>query len=255
MLLAYVDESGNPGYTGSATFSLGCVLVEDTNWPAAFDGMIDFRRFLRTAFGIRVRDEIKANWLVRNSGPTFTPLNLGDNIRRDIYRMHLRMLAKLDLRAFAVVIEKSNINNQTKNPRDIGWEYLLQRLERVSTKTPVPILLVHDEGDAATVRKLARKARRAGTAGSAFGTGYLKTPAKLLIDDPVPRQSDQSYFIQLADLVAYAAFRKHHPPPVKRASVCPQNMWDRIGTAVFKEATQLQAGQPGVVEGIVRWPT
>lgn len=71
-------------------------------------------------------------------------------------------------------------------------------------------MLLHDEGDDANIRKLGRKARRAGTARSAFGTGMLSVPAYRLVDDPIPKRSDQSYFVQLADLSAYAAFRAYY---------------------------------------------
>lgn len=54
---------------GSLTFSLGCVLVQASAWPEVFDSFIDFRRYLRTTFGVPVRAEIKANFLLRNGGP------------------------------------------------------------------------------------------------------------------------------------------------------------------------------------------
>jgi hypothetical protein len=75
---------------------------------------------------------------------------------------------------------------------------------------------MHDEGEAHLVRRLQRKARRAGMAGSMFGTGVLSRPAKLVLDDPVPRASREAYFVQLADLDAYAAFRRLYPPPPRR---------------------------------------
>jgi Protein of unknown function (DUF3800) len=93
------------------------------------------------------------------------------------------------------------------------------------------VLIVHDEGDALSVRTNARKARRAGTAGSAFGTGLLSVPFRNLLDDPVPRDSKQSYFLQMADLAAYAAFRRLYPPPARDVQIVPQTMWDELGTA------------------------
>jgi hypothetical protein len=53
-------------------------------------------------------------------------------------------------------------------------------------------MVVHDEGNALAVRKIVRKSRRAGTAGSMLGTGVLKVPFARLVDDPVPRDSSQS---------------------------------------------------------------
>jgi Protein of unknown function (DUF3800) len=253
--IAYVDESGDSGYSGSRTYTLGCVLIECAQWPDAFDAFLGFRRFLKSNFGIRMRDEIKANYLLHGSGP-LGRLNLGDHQRRAIYRQHMRLASKLPVQAFAVVIHKGQIRNQaTINPRDVAWQFLLQRIERRSTTANTPILVMHDEGDSLNIRKLARKARRANIAGSAFGTGYLQVPARLLIDDPVARQSHQSYFVQLADLVAFAAYRRLYPPPVTRFPVCHEKMWDELGTARYVPATQLAVAH-GVTQhqAVVSWP-
>jgi hypothetical protein len=254
VLLAYVDESGDSGYAGSMTYTLGCVLVEANDWPDRFDGFLAFRRFLRTQFGILMREEIKANYLIRGGGP-LTSRGFGDQIRHDIYRQHMRLAPKLGLDVFAVVIEKQKIRVR-RNPRDIAWEFLLQRFERMGTEDGQRVMVVHDEGDALAVRGLVRKARRASTAGSAFGLGRLYLPARLIIDDPVSRDSGQSYFIQLSDLAAYAAFRTVHPPPPQRSPVCPASMWDELGGARFADANRLATGVLGrsAARGIVVWP-
>jgi lysophospholipid acyltransferase (LPLAT)-like uncharacterized protein len=251
MELAYVDESGSVGYKqgSSATYTLGCVLVRGTVWPDAFDAFISYRRFLKREFGIPVRAELKANWLVRGSG-TIEHLALSDGARFRIFRGHLRLARKMGVQAFAVSVVKARIKKQTWDPRDIAWEYLFQRLERRSTLSGQPVYLIHDEGENDLIRKLARKARRANIAGSRFGTGNLRRPARLLIEDPTPRNSAESYFIQLADMTAYAAYRRLFAPPPKRTSVCPSSMWDELGDARIVEVNELTGGHPGLVE----WP-
>lgn len=248
MMLAYVDESGDAGLAGSLTYSLGTVMVESSRWPSVFDDLIDFRRFIRRQFGVRVRDELKANYLLRNGGP-LRPLQLSEQARFAIYRGHMRIQAKLELKAFAVVIDKVALATKRPglDPRDVGWEYLLQRLERYTTKNATEVMLIHDEGEALRVRGLARKARRAGSAGSAFGTGYLRRPAQRVIDDPVARDSSQSYFLQLADMNAYAAFRHLFPPPPRAVQIVPQSMWNELGPARLLAVSALAGGPPGIV--------
>lgn len=248
MWFTYVDESGDAGLAGSRTYSLGAVMVDTSSWPRVFDGVIDFRRFLRSEFGVPVRAEIKANYLLRNGG-SFRALGLSEKARQRIYRSHMRLQHKLDLLAFAVVVDKPRLHAQRPDvdPRDVAWEFLIQRLERFTTKNDTETLLIHDEGDQLRVRGLARKARRAGTAGSAFGTGLLRRPAARVIDDPVPRNSNQSYFLQMADLNAYAAFRHVVPPPARRVQIVPQTMWDELGTARLLAVSQLAGGPPGIV--------
>lgn len=163
----------------------------------------------------------------------------------------MRLHHKLELKTFGVVAKKDVMMKLgiTADPRDVAWGWMLQRLERFSTKGTTPLLIVHDEGDTLLVRKAVRKFRRAGTAGSAFGTGTLKVPARFFVDDPVPRASDQSYFVQLADLAAYAAFRHVYPPPPKPVQIVPQNMWNELGHARYLPVSALAGGPPGLVVG------
>jgi Protein of unknown function (DUF3800) len=253
--LAYVDESGNLGLPGSRTYTLGCLFLDAERWPDAFD-QIGFRRILRDTYGVPVRAELKANYLLRGKGPLW-PLRLAETERFEIYRELMHVQAALGFQTYAIVINKQELADRghAENAREVGWEFLLQRLERLTTTTHMTAMLVHDEGEGTVIRKIARKARRAGSAGSAFGTGHLNVPARLLVDDPVPRDSRQSYFVQLADISAYAAFRKIHPPPARLTPIVPQSMWDELGAATYADANYLaRLEHPSDPPGIVSWP-
>lgn len=247
--MAYVDESGDTGLSpgSSLTYTLGCVLVDADKWPDAFDQLLAFRRRVRDKFAVPMRAEIKANYLLRNTG-SLRPLGLGPTERHLIFRAHLRMLDHLPARAFAVTVDKRNKTTTPDHIFDLAWEGLLQRLERTSTKEKATFMISHDEGENDAVRRWVRRSRRHLTAGSAFGTGTLTTPARRLVDDPIARKSEQSYFIQLADLVAYAAFRSVIPPGPGIARVCPQTMWGEIGAATHTAVSGLR---PRAAAGIV----
>lgn len=252
MYLAYVDDSGDAGPKGSRSYVLACVLVDAQAWPRVFDDVLGFRRQLKATFGVPMRVELKANYLLRNKGPFFA-LKLSERSRRRIYDLAMSHQGGLGTKTFAIVIDKQKlaVRPVPRDPREVAWEYLLQRLERLSSKTSnTPIMVIHDEGEELTIRKLMRRARRIGTAGSAFGTGSLSRPATYLIDDPVPRNSAHSYFIQMADLNAYAAYRNTFgPSPHPRPIVTPQT-WNRIDTGRFRPANSLKGGTPGIVV----WP-
>ncbi len=251
--LAYIDDSGNSAFppAGSLTYTLACVLVEARRWPGVFDDLIEYRRFLKANFGIPIRAEIKANFLLRNGGPHLRAHPLSEGARYRIYRGFMRLIEKLDLDVFAVVVKKPRMQQlgDGRDPRGVAWEWMLQRLERFSTKGDTPLLLLHDEGEAMLIRKATRRARRAGTAGSAYGTGPLRRPARLIIDDPVPRHSDQSYFVQLADLCAYAAFRAVYPPSPRPIQIVPGIMWQELGAARFAPVNAVAGGPLGLVIG------
>lgn len=248
MYLAYVDESGDTGTAGSRTYTLGCVLVSAAKWPSTLDGILGFRRFLRQELGVPVRAEIKANHLLQNGGP-FRELGLSEHARRFIYAGMMRLQNRLGVRSFAVVINKAQLRADV-DPFETAWTFLPQRLERLSHVDDAPVMVVHDEGNSDAIRKLARRARRFGTAGSMFG-GSLARPFIRLIEDPVSRSSAESYFLQLADLNAYAAFRRVHLPPSRRIQIVHASMWDELGAARYRPANQ-RAGGPS--DGIVSWP-
>jgi hypothetical protein len=253
VLIAYVDESGNTGNIsegGSETFTLGCLLIHSRDWPASFDALLAFRRRIRDRFGVPMRAEIKASHLLRCSG-VIRDLGLAPAVRRLIFRAHMRELENLNTKAFGIVIDKRTSTATPDHIFDLGWETLLQRLERASQfaghDEDGPFMIMHDEGENDQIRRLVRKARRRLTAGSAYGPGSLSHAAWKLIDDPVPRRSEQSYFIQLTDLVAYAAFRDTVPPSKNVATVCPGTMWQEIGDAIRAETNYLKPGTPGIV--------
>lgn len=249
MLLAYVDESGNTGDVdkgGSLTYTLGCVLVDADDWPESFNKLLAFRRRVRDKFDIPMRVELKANYLLRNSG-SIRDLKLGPPARHLIYRAHMRILNDLRAKVFGIVIDKRATRAVPDDVFELAWETLLQRLERASYYQEQPFMILHDEGEDAQIRKLVRRARRYLTAGSMYGRGSLVNAAKRLVDDPVARKSDSSYFVQLADLVAYAAFRDTVPPGPSVRGVCPQEMWLEAGDAIRRETNRRSGGTPGIV--------
>jgi hypothetical protein len=70
----------------------------------------------------------------------------------------------------------------------------------------------------------------------------------MLIDDRMPRRSEQSYLIQVADLVAYSAYRSVIPPGESLARVCPQGMWAELGDATHTAVSGLRPrAAPGIV--------
>jgi hypothetical protein len=95
VIIAYVDESGDTGNQrarSSATYTLGCVLVNGSNWNGAFNDLIAMHRRIRDRFDVPMRAEIKANFLVRGAG-SFKKLQLAPAERHLIYRAHLRQKA------------------------------------------------------------------------------------------------------------------------------------------------------------------
>lgn len=66
-------------------------------------------------------------------------------------------------------------------------------------------MIITDEGRVGKMRKTARKIQRINIIPSKFVGSYRKE-IKLLIEDPLPKKSQESYFIQISDFVAYMVY-------------------------------------------------
>jgi len=250
MLLCYVDESGDPGYKGSPTqaFVLACVVVPDEHWLPTLDMLVRMRRYLHTNFGLSIRAEIKASELVKGKGPWAEcgpqRQGLSPEARLRIYRLCLRALTRLPwLRVFAVVIDKYEIVKQsTTDPRDRAWTFLIQRLERRKTN----VMLLPDDGHNAFIDEKVRQMRRFNRVPAGGSSeAVLSRPALNVVEDPAHRSSRRSYFVQMADLCAYAAHRF-----VVSKKPFPQDMWLTLTASFENEVNSVRGGPPG----IVKWP-
>jgi len=222
MEFAYVDESGDTGAAGTRTFTLGCVLVPVDDWFARFDQLVTMRREIRDAYLLPMRQEAKANRMV-GVKKIYRELGLGDGQVRDIYQRHMRAAAQIASGVFAIVIRKDLLAKPDLDVFDISWRYLLERLRKRTEESGTPIMVIHDIGQDDAIRKLLRRFRRL-----TWTAAGARVSAPLIIEDPVPRDSQHSYFIQLADLAAYAASARALPRTGRTTTICNDEMWQLL---------------------------
>jgi hypothetical protein len=244
MYLCYFDESGDPGYKNSLThaFALACVIVHDRAWLNTLDQIIAFRRFLRVSFGIQMREELKAGHLIHNNGP-FTRLRVGEKARMKIFRMGLRLQAKLGIETFAIVVDKDEMTRRGRNDeaQKKAWQLAYERLERYTADKRDTCMVFPDEGVYDMIRTLLREKRRYSSVPSHYGTAPLSRPASFVLEDPSIRKSSESYFVQLADLNAYAAHRRVKPQPWFGTEY-----WEQLGAARVSAVSKLAGGPIGI---------
>lgn len=231
------------GKGATRTMGLGCVLVSAYGWTSALDSMQDLRRGIHQDYKIRIRDEVKGEWLV-GIKKHFREARLGDGQLRDIYRRHMNAIGRLSTGIFAIVIDKDKIQKRDIDVEAMAWNMLFQRLRYRTMQTGHPIVLVHDQtSDYKALRTRWRKFRR-----YSYDAAGKQVAAPLLLEDPVSRESDQSYFIQLADLAAYAATRRIIPPQGKRIARCSPEMWMEAAPALLTTVSSDRG------DAIVTWP-
>jgi len=253
MYLAYLDESGDPGpiaTSPSKFYVVACVLVQDRAWHENLEKLVKLRRWLRAKYGIRARDEIKATDIRRGQGP-LSPLRWSLDERMTFYRVLLHIQARMNLKSFAVAIDKGKLA-AGRDPREVAWQYTFQRVDSFCKSVGELATLFPDAGNGYFLRGLLRRVRKRQHIAGRYG-GLLSIPAQRIVEDPNERASHDSYFIQLADWNAYAAHRSSYvaPGPVTGLS----NVWDSLGSARLLEVNKLLLRTvPNAPPGIVRYP-
>lgn len=221
MYLMYVDESGDCGITGSKTpyFVLTGMVVHELHWHDCLENLIDFRRQLRSNFGLRLREEIHASQMIARTGKELARIHKAD--RLTILRLFAKRLAgNAEIRLINVIVNKG-----TKDPTypvfEMAWKALVQRFENTIRYRNFPGphntdergLLLPDRTDEKKLRDLLRRGRRWNPVPNQaeYGMGYRNLVLQRIVEDPVFKDSDHSYFIQACDLCAYLLYQHYAP--------------------------------------------
>lgn len=216
MYLMYVDESGDTGLVNSPTdrFVLSGLVIHESRWREFATRIADFRRTMKTVHGLPIRTEIHASEFVRSPPVP----GMARHVRLAILRNFLDELAKMDFISITNVVVKKAGKPAGYDVFDNAWKALFQRFENTLKNGNFPGKARNDFGlvltDATDGKRLTRLVRRMSVFNyipSQFGTGSRNVPILRIIEDPHPKDSKDSYFIQAADLCAYFVMQRAKP--------------------------------------------
>lgn len=228
MYFAYVDESGDPGRfddtrrnhsTGTRHYCLCGILIPSDCWTEYLAGMVGVRRELRRNFNFPVRKELHAAELIHPRSNRTTLLLGGRRRRVELYRFALRGFAKIMPRArlIAVNVDKKMIADPLPQGLDyeqMAWDAFLRRYQRILDASKGAAashgLIFADETNEVKIRAQLRRMRRQSVSPALFPDRPSEGQMRIL-EDPVMRNSAQSYFVQFADLAAHALYRHRYP--------------------------------------------
>ena len=219
MFLMYIDESGDTGKINSPTkyFVLSAIVMHETNWQNILDDLILFRKSLKNQYGLLMKDEIHASVFI-NGSPKLKN-NITRNDKLDILKKCLKWLdSRNDISIVTIRCDKSA--NPTKDIFDFAWRVLIQRFDNTLAYNNFPNatgsdkgMIISDNTDGGKLTKLLRKMRRFNQIPNAtsFGSGSRNITLRAVVEDPVMRDSAESYFHQMVDVVAYFARQNYEP--------------------------------------------
>lgn len=213
----YVDESGDTGLVNSPTgyFVLSGIIVHESRWREFLNTLIGFRKTLKGVYGLPLRVEIHASEFI-----TRRPYDLPKHVRLSILRNTLDELAKLEYISITnVVINKTN-KKIDYDVFDFAWRTLFQRFENTMIHGNLPGGHRNDNGiiitDATAGQNLLRIVRKMAVHNyipndARFNGGARNIPITRIIEDPHGKNSEQTYPIQMCDVVAYFLQQKFAP--------------------------------------------
>lgn len=246
MFLVYCDESGDVGTLNSPSkyFVLSGIVIHELKWKQMLDEMIQFRSDLKKKYGLLLKEEIHASVFING-----VPRLRNGAHRNDRLRLLTDCLDFLNSRDYISIITVRCNKSKRKDKDEVffrTWNYFVQRIENTvkfkNFSTPNPndtAILVPDQGNTATIRGIIRKMRKYNPISNktSYGPGSRMIEVKHVIKDPVFRDSKDSYFHQMADVVAYFARQYYEPNNFIKRKGAKKYYVSKLGSVTNKFAT------------------
>lgn len=245
MFLMYADESGDCGMVNSPTdyFVLSGVVIHELSWRRCLDQMIAFRRRMLQQYGLYIRDEIHCAAMINRPGDL---IRIKRHDRLAIVRAFADEVSTMaEIRVINILVDKRN-KDVNYDVFGSAWRALIQRFENTVARRNFPGsthadqcgILFPDDTDNKKLRQILRAMRRYNPIPNQaqFGPGYRNLMLRTIIEDPGFKDSRDSYFIQIADLVAYLLYQKHSPSSYIRRKYA-QKYFDRLEPVLCKVAS------------------
>lgn len=208
MYFAYYDETGDDGFPrcSSPLFVFSAAYFHQSNWRANFNVLKDFRKQVRKKYGLKIKDEIHTKDFLMNA-PRYRNLNIDPNNRVSMISEYCDAIAKMNLSIVNVVINKTVIRNKNYPVLDKALTYSVQRIDNDIDDKTESFVIITDKGRIAKMRKITRRVQLHNPIVSKFDRDVVvQYPLQRLLEDPLPKDSKDSYFIQVSDLVSYIVY-------------------------------------------------
>lgn len=205
MYLVYFDESGDDGLPGASDlFILTSLAVRAQLFTKTFLHIKALRKQLKTKYGLPLNVELHTRALLLNKNP-YVNFRFDDDCRCSIIDEIINYLPTLDIRFTNVAINKRTVKKSYYNVLDNAVDYSINRIERTFSdqNSGENYLIITDDGRIEKMRRTTRRIKQVNYVPNDSGVGYYRSEIDGLVEDPLPKKSDQSYFIQLCDLISY----------------------------------------------------
>jgi len=264
--LMYVDESGDcglPSPAGGSPTRFSCLtglVVHELRWRDTLNELIEFRHFVKRRYGVYLDEELHAAEMINNVRRLDGRLRgIPKHQRLAIVRHHADQLNRLSaVRLINVYVDK--VTGRFQNPDDVfrrAWYALFQRFENTILHRNFPGppnaqergLVFPDATDAAKLKRHLGDMRRSNPLWTTHRDGVrtvANEPIRLLIEDPICRDSRDSYFLQAADCAVFLFKQRLEPSAYMRRHGGHAYFHTRLNSVLCTEASR--SNEYGIVE-------
>jgi hypothetical protein len=234
MYLMYVDESGDCGMPSdgspSALFCLSGLVVHELRWRDTMTQLLSFRHWLKGRYKVYLEDELHAADMISKPSKLASSLQrLAKHQRLAIIRHFADEIAALaDVSIINVVVDKRT--GRVPNKDEVfrwAWYSLFQRFENTIRYQNFPGpknaddrgIVFPDATDGQKLKQFLEKMRMNNRLKVRQRSGsfvYFNEPIRVIIEDPVVRDSKHSYLIQAADCAAFLLKQSIEPSSYMR---------------------------------------
>jgi hypothetical protein len=227
------------------------MVIHELIWQRQLNDLIDFRRFLRRKYGLKLREEIHASDMISNPG---TLMRIRKDLRLQILKHCIDWLAtQTNCNLISIRVDKSG---KSADIFESAWSALIQRFENTINNKNFPGpkntddkgILLPDQTDEKKLRMIVRKMRHYNpvpNTQSLFSGGRRNLIIQTIVEDPLHKNSAHSYFSQMVDVTAYFLKQLYAPNNYIRKKGA-RNYFNRLSPILCKVASNTHPN--GIVE-------
>lgn len=238
MWFAYIDESKEQ----NSVFVYSALVVRGERWASVFSTVKDFRKKLRSEHGIFQSHELHA-WKFASGKGQIADRPLSKLQRAEIFRETLKFIA---------VCGKFRLFSSINTNELYAFERLVNRINRTAEAHDEHVLLFCDQGQEVEFTRRIRRMRIHNPIPSNRGVWVesdamtRNIPVTRIVEDPIFKDSKDSYFIQLVDFCSYALLRMERPIP-SRTVLGYDQMFNLLEPIATKSANPRDPRKLGII--------
>jgi hypothetical protein len=237
MYLVYIDESYDTKF-----FAYSAVFVPAFDWYKVFNKITKWRQDLSKTYGIDPEYELHATKFIRGEGQPHN--NRNKKFRAGLFNNFFKIFENLNVDGVCVI---NAITMKTNRNKLKLFEYTLNRIDICLEHNDACGILVCDEGNEGNLISIQRQLRKSNAIPSKIKPSEdYNRPLSHIIEDPLFKTSKTSYFIQIADMIAFGLLRNEHPV---EQSTLPEvaNAFDNLDKILIKEAFGKDRRKKGII--------